>query len=542
MNQKIQTRFRSFSGGLASRTLFSADALGVQVAVVTLLLQLISFATTWQGAAVYFGGVFPLAPLLFAAAVQSTVWFFSNALRRPATGPRLAALGVAVGCSTLFSFIGVYNYVAPPQLALQSSYAEAAAALTAQYDAQAARAADDFSDTVNRLCTALQAKAAELTAAAADLAACRAAYDATAADTGLASAVSAPTRWQYRDYAEYLAAYNAYLASVTQNAGTEDTAARTAVLQRYGFADIAALTAAEAQNAAARQGIAAALGGQPEDTAAQIETLRAALQQRAAAGQPDRAATARLLAACTAAGVENAPTTDALLAPLDAWQATTDRAMLPAAETLAATLDGGQATRGNAAALRTLLQAELQNAALALARMDADAAPPPTLPQIYLLPFLALFSAGEWGTAWFCFGMAALVDGLTLLFAFSGREGQSLLNARRINSLFAGGGRQFTRQATACLPGDEPVTTQIAAFLAFFTTDESAMASGHSLAAPLNALRGWDRLIAFLCQTNLARILPAAPDSPARLLLKTRFLLWANEQTDAKNVAEIAAQ
>ena len=58
--------------------IFSEKALMIAAALISLLLQIISFVTTWQGAEAYFSSAFPLAPLLFAVAVQSVVYFTSN--------------------------------------------------------------------------------------------------------------------------------------------------------------------------------------------------------------------------------------------------------------------------------------------------------------------------------------------------------------------------------------------------------------------------------------------------------------------------------
>ncbi|MDD4849099.1 MAG: hypothetical protein PHO10_00200 [Gemmiger sp.] len=584
MNIFIKQLSARLAGGLGKAGLFSPAALGVQVACVTLLLQTISFVTTWQGAGVYLGGVFPLAPFLFALAVQSTVWFFANALRAPTTPLRLAALGVAVACSTIFSYVGVYGYVQPPQRALQARYAQLYTRLNSEYTAYAATARDEFADAINRLATALQGELTALATRQADLDACRAAYDAAGGESdGAGSGPAAPTRWQYANYADYLAAYSAYQANVSQHTGTQTEAARQAALAQYGFATVEDLTAAQTQNATKQGALAALLGAEGEaaadaapatadaatgsatSAATLLEGVRAAVLAEAASESEAglsgtaRGQAARLVAACNAAGVGadaagNTPTTNTLFAKLDALPGTANTPLLPEEEALEAALPGGRATADNATALRSEMEGALGHALATLAtvsgdntRYAADAAPW-QLPQIYLLPITALVTGGGQGNAWFCLGIAALVDGLTLLFALSGRRPGSLLAARRVATLFAGQGRAFTAQATACLPGQAPPTAELDAFLALFHTDESAMAMGYSLAAPLSALAGWDRLVALLCQCNLASIRPGAPSatalptgpgavysSGAALLLKTRFLLWANEQTATRH-------
>ena len=59
--------------------------------------------------------------------------------------------------------------------------------------------------------------------------------------------------------------------------------------------------------------------------------------------------------------------------------------------------------------------------------------------------------------------------------------------------------------------------------------------------APLSALNDYLPLTALLCQLNLAKLLPAGTpgqDEPV-LLLKARFVFWANEQIyEGKNSQE----
>ena len=95
-------------------SLFGDSALVVLISIVTLLLQSISFATTWNGSKIYLEGVFPYASLLFAVAIQATAYFFSNSLRSRLSFLKMAALCAALCCSTYYSYIGIYNSVNSP--------------------------------------------------------------------------------------------------------------------------------------------------------------------------------------------------------------------------------------------------------------------------------------------------------------------------------------------------------------------------------------------------------------------------------------------
>ena len=111
--------------------IFSEKALMIAAALISLLLQIISFVTTWQGAEAYFSSAFPLAPLLFAVAVQWVVYLPSNSIRRKPGVGKIIALALALLCSNYFSFVGIYSAVNPPTVYLQQTYNAYSAELTA---------------------------------------------------------------------------------------------------------------------------------------------------------------------------------------------------------------------------------------------------------------------------------------------------------------------------------------------------------------------------------------------------------------------------
>ena len=92
---------KSFFGGSSDLFLFRENTLMAVSAVVSLLLQIISFFTTLDGAKAYFAATFAYAPLLFALAVQSVVYFLENGLRRRATFLKVLALTMALGSTSV---------------------------------------------------------------------------------------------------------------------------------------------------------------------------------------------------------------------------------------------------------------------------------------------------------------------------------------------------------------------------------------------------------------------------------------------------------
>lgn len=157
----------------AGSSVFGTHSLLTMVAVVTLFLQLISFITTWNGARIYLGGVFFLAPLLFALAIQCTVYFLSNSLRDKIAPMRVVVLLIATACSTYYSYIGVYNTVNPPQHYLETRYEEISRDLTGRYDQIQAGLASDVRNRMDALFDILTRGQTELAMEQARLESCR---------------------------------------------------------------------------------------------------------------------------------------------------------------------------------------------------------------------------------------------------------------------------------------------------------------------------------------------------------------------------------
>ena len=214
--------------------IFSEKALMIAAALISLLLQIISFVTTWQGAEAYFSSAFPLAPLLFAVAVQSVVYFTSNSIRRKPGAGKIIALALALLCSNYFSFVGIYSAVNPPTVYLQQTYNAYSAELTAAAEeldsARKARSTGDIDAAVN----AVISRYSELTSQ-------KAAMDklteqlAKISGTGVTAGMTPPSRWNYATYEDYAAAYQAYIEGISQGTAAAAGTEAQALLSRYGF-------------------------------------------------------------------------------------------------------------------------------------------------------------------------------------------------------------------------------------------------------------------------------------------------------------------
>lgn len=524
------------------RGFFGEENLLRLVTFVTLLLQAISFITTLQGATVFLGGIFVLAPLFFALAVQATAWFLAGSLRVRITPLRCVALGLALCCSTYYSYVGIYNTVNPPAMYLSAEYAQVRSTLDGTYAARRTEAFRTAQDQINTMVSGLAGRYSLLEQESARLAACSKELEEVSAE--YSGGLRAPSRSSYANYEDYVAAYNAYLASITANAPAEQAAARQAILTRYGFDSESALAEAAAQNASdltAFEAAAAELGGEGETVAAQLESSRAFLLNALTAAESEntltsdaRAALGRLVQ-LAAAQTGSTLTTDDLLRPVDAAMTGTGEGLMASFDELAAQLEGGRVTRANAQEMKTLLTSEILNAVLRVNEvadeevLQADD-PALQITDLHLKPLLALTVPTQRGMALFCLFLAALMDGLTLVFSIACRRKPTLLKARSPRRLLAENGDALAAQICACLPAGRDPMDELELFMSRFSASPDTLAEGYSLAAPRTDLAVYERLCALLCQAGLASIRPAKEEQQGQtVLLRSDFLLFVNE-------------
>lgn len=537
------------------RGFFGEENLLRLVTFVTLLLQAISFVTTLQGATVFLGGIFVLAPLFFALAVQATAWFLAGSLRVRITPLRCVALGMALCCSTYYSYVGIYNTVNPPAMYLSAEYAQVRSELDSTYAARRTQAFRTAQDQINAMVSDLAGQYSLLEQESSRLAACAKELEEVGAE--YSGGLRAPSRSSYANYEDYVAAYNAYLASVTENSSAEQASARQAILTRYGFDSESALAEATAQNASdlsAFEAAAAELGGEGETVAAQLESSRAFLLDALTAAEAEgslssdaRSALGRLVQ-LAAAQTGSAHSTDDLLRPVDAALTGSGEGLMASFDELAAQLEGGRVTRANAQEMKTLLTSEILNAVLRVNEVADEEVlraddPALQITDLHLKPLLALTVPTQRGMALFCLFLAALMDGLTLVFSIACRRKPTLLKARSPRRLLAENGDALAAQICACLPAGRDPMDELELFLSRFSASPDTLAEGYSLAAPRQELTAYERLCALLCQAGLASIRPAQENEAAgeTVLLRSDFLLYANELLTTRSRGKLAS-
>lgn len=521
---------------------FSESSLAILVSVITLLLQLISFATTWSGSQIYLEGIFPCASLLFAIAIQATAYFFSNSLRTKVSAPKILALFAALCCSTYYSYIGIYNSVNSPVSFLQENYMRIGEELTEIYRENLEENLAVAREAVGDAAARVTAEYAALKGEQGQLEACRAAL-AEITDTYSAQ-MRAPKLASYENYEDYAAAYQAYIAGISSGSNTESEATRNGILSSYGFSSVEALNGAELTNSASLQALHAALGvpeREGEDTT--LETVSAFSVQLSAAAEAaalgedfdsdDGDALNRLFQAAKLCGYEGASAADILNIAAKCAEASKTPVLAGYAELVSA-LEEGRVTAANTMDLKNAMDSEILMALLKINSLlpaeeqlsfsDSRFA----LTDLYLIPVQSLRDGTTRITALFCLAVAALIDMLSVLFAVSLRKRTPLWKRR---TLLLAGQEDYAPQIYASLPSTLEPARALADFMAHFAPSPETESDGYMMKADMGSLAGNYSLTALLCQVNLAKAVPAGflENETEILLLKARFVFWANE-------------
>ena len=157
-----------------------------------------------------------------------------------------------------------------------------------------------------------------------------------------------------------------------------------------------------------------------------------------------------------------------------------------------------------------------------------------------------------------CLLIALLTDGLSLVFAWMFCPEKEILELKTVEELLDREDPLFEKNIAAALQlslrheqgekvdvvfMDPPRAGSDEKFLSlgYFDTSSVALDSGYSLQAPFSELGDYQALIALLCQLDLACILSdeeyqevfGPVEGGLVVLLKTRFLLWCNNQWES---------
>lgn len=527
-------------------TLFSENSLVVLISFVTLLLQLISFATTRQGSLIYLEGVFPYASLLFAIAIQSVSYFFSNSLRTGIRPLKIVALCMALCCSTYYSYIGIYNSVHSPTSYLREHYEQITQELNQNYQSELEENLATVRTAIGSATSLVTAKYTALGNRQQQLEAFRNDLESLKENkTSYTNKLRAPSQASYENYEDYAAAYQAYINTASQGSNAESTASRSDVLSAYGFHSIEELSSAEAENAASAQTLTAALGLSSPEAATGISTLSdisASLNtaiDATASGQPfdsnDFTNLNRLFQAAALCGY-NGVSLAQITSTLNLCADVTASGFVKDYDALVAALPEGNVTAANTMDLKSAMDAELLSALIKInsllpkSEQISFSEERYQITDLYLIPIQALKGTDTRTTAYFCLAVAALIDVLSVLFAITLRNKKPLW--KRLTLAF-GNLEDYAPYIYGTLPVNVAPAYALADFMYHFRPSPATESDGYMMQADMASLNGYYTLAALLCQLNLAKILPAgfADNTSEILLLKARFIFWVNSIT-----------
>ncbi len=533
---------KSFFSESSDLFLFREKTLMAVAAIVSLLLQIISFFTTLDGAKAYFAATFAYAPLLFALAVQSVVYFLENGLRRRVTFLKLLALVMAICCSSYFSFVGIYNNINPPSQYLRQTYNSYSKELSAMREDYLSQGNEQYTSAVNEgvnyiigQYTVLNSEKATLEALSEEIA---------SAESSTVNGMYAPRRDDFETYEEYAAAYAAYISGYSQGSTAEQQAKLQAILNKYGISDPSEITLRTAEITAQLsliEGSLASCGG------GEVQMRAEVLRARALRGEEK--CCSDLMALYKSISGETLVIPDFI----------SDKSLqltLPEYEEIAGA-DAPAVVRERLLNTVTTACDELNAAGI---EVDPAAY---GFENIYTLPIAAVLS-GEYGAdAVISLILAVLVDTLSLLFAMIFVRSKSALAAKDTRQAISCDDMLFQRnivtavrlgmcrdgEAFSCTPDMDEIADRLGAYAASFRAVDFAADNGYTLAAERSQLVDFEALTAFLCQFGLARILTAeemtllcGSESQETVLLKTKFILWLSEKSDISEVKQHSAK
>lgn len=516
--------------------LFRDGMLMIVAAVVSLLLQIISFFTTYDGAKAYFEATFALAPLFFALAVQAVVYFLENGIRRRVTFAKATALTLAIFCSSYFSFVGIYNNINPPERYLEQTYSTYAGQLETalsemEYD-MSSSASGDVNRAVNGIISEYTSLSSELKV-----------LDSLSEQISAAQAqesygMTAPRRGDYYKYEDYAAAYSAYIASLSQSQTAEQQGQIAALLAKYGITDSAEINTKKADITARLSLITGTLSANAENFYAQAENARSVIL-----GGTDQQLAERVFT---------------LYGSLSGERLTVPAALSDEEITLDLPEYAAISADQPAAVVRERLSSIITSACGVLIDAGCDINKNDYyFENIYTLPIYSVTE--EMSTdAVVALLLAVLTDVLSLLFAMIFVKQRSILAASDTEKAVTMRDSLFEQniltaiQLGICAEGgsfsegwdSREITERLARYVGCFKAEDFAAEQGFSLIAERDSLEGYDALTAFLCQFGLAKTISAKDAemltdgniTAPSVLLKTKFLMWVSEKFCAPDI------
>lgn len=521
--------------------IFGENSLAIVAAVVTLLLQSISFATTWSGAKTYFSEVFTLAPLFFALSIQCTVFFLCNSICRKITFPRIAALILAILCSSWFSYIGIYNNVNSPEKYLEETYTDYRKKLCAEYSKISENinvlALNDINLMLNKLDSALEENVMKLSELE------ELANKVNNVKSTFSASMKAPSLSQFSSYEDYSNAYKMYISAVAGGSSDETSSTIQTLLSAYGYttkaelmSDIAELKTSPSQSESTYAQISSLLGTNNSG-------IQESLITSVSSGKLDQniRQAVSMLSELSSANPHNI---------LYAFQVnqTDPESVMESYETVSFSKNSeGKQLSLFPMELKNALDTQIKNGISYLEELNALSDSEENilrdsfiLTDIHLIPVMSILSAKTRGTAVICLTIAIITDLLSLIFALIFSKPKNTLTERNTKKFTAERSDLFEKYIISSVSDhDVPPAKRINEFLKRFSADGKAVKSGFSMKANMSDLSDFQTLLSILLQFDLASMVSYQEyeklfedernKSDDMVFLKTKFLMWCNE-------------
>lgn len=617
-----------------AQTMFNPSSLSWILVTATLFLQLISLSTTYSGSKVYFGGInlpFGLsAPFLFSISIQTIVFSLSNYLRKNYRIWTIFILLLSSLCSTYFSYIGIYNYINSPIAYLEERYNQIYHNMSDKYKITIDNSNTEMKECVFDITNKIQKEYSRLlkendsyTKLSNQLSKLQVSNNIIKPNI---KGVSKPNISSYGKnldkYYEDMARYNAAISNIIGQTTQQNASLQSSIYENKAKS----LLGGKSLDEFTKEHIDLQSNKELIDNV--ISSLHSQISQN---GQiPFDKKIIELQQYCinyitSNSGESN--TFNTILTNMYTIYSSVTSSDAPESfyNTLNSFITLGSHNQTFMKDLNTVkqevyvenynkepngdislkltdtlllyskLQSEIKNGAYILNSIS------PTgtiidlnnqefvLENMYILPIKNLFvKTNSLGIAWFCFAFAALIDGLTILFALMHRENTKTLLANSNNEIVKNS-ENLTEELLLSSLAFHPVSDEskssthlslehLAKFIKSFEITDIGMENGYSLYCPLDKLKEYQIFLSILCQFNLAKIvskesfymLEAAPTisefkqlikkQPALevldevasttwqskadyyVLLKTKFIIWANKKfTTASSNRELSS-
>ena len=544
--------------------IFNKTSLAWLIVLVTLLLQLISLATTYKGSIVYFGGInlpFNLsAPLLFALSIQLIVFCVSHTLRSNFRKGFLIVLILATLCSTYFSYIGIYNYINSPLNYLEERYTQINSNISDKYETLRETNKSSITKTMLNLINDLSTSYASLSMEvdnnnklSEDIANISIDNNIINSQT---NSVSKPNINNYGDnldqYYSDMAKYNAAIGNMITDSTKQDSSLKNELYNAQvnsilGGKSLDEFTAESIDTKSKKEQLEKGVNTSytlisSEENSLTIDEKLLKIQDycqnyiQGINGDKDIFTTILLNLNSQILIIKNESSIDNLQTQINEFLIlnNNDSDIMKSFYDLKSIVytnstgnnysDNVTLTEENAMELYSLMNSEVKSALYTLNHISSNTEKINSnnedyiIHNLYVLPVLNLFTLNEEiSMSWFCLIFAILIDGLTIIFA--------IMEGKEKTPLFAKSTKEVVGRSKdsienllmlSLLSSDidsrdeervEKILLKLKNFVSSFNLLTEALENGYSMYCPLSSLEEYQGFLATLCQFNLATII-----------------------------------